>query len=138
VLALHRTTHHTLRTLSTSLADLRLSAAEINVLANLADRGALNVSQLGAETGTKPSTLTNVLDRLTDRGFLSRELDAQDRRSFRLVLTERGAGTAHQVSDAIADLESRALTGLSASQVAGYHAVMSALEEACHAPSRRS
>ena len=131
MLALQRATHHTLHSLSSSLAELRLSAAEMNVLANLAGGGALNVSQLSAETGTKPSTLTNVLDRLTDRGYLTRELDAQDRRSFRVTLTRQGTVTARQIAAAIADLESRALSGLSASQLAGFHAALTALEEAC-------
>jgi MarR family transcriptional regulator, organic hydroperoxide resistance regulator len=131
VLALQRSTHHTLHALSTAVADLRLSAAEINVLANLAGGGSLNVSQLSAETGTKPSTLTNVLDRLADRGYLTRELDPQDRRSFRLALTTQGTATGRRISAAIADLESRALSGLSASQLAGFHAVMTALAKAC-------
>jgi MarR family transcriptional regulator, organic hydroperoxide resistance regulator len=131
VLALQRTTHHTLHALGTALADLRLSAAEINVLANLAGGGALNVRQLSAATGTKPSTLTNVLDRLEDRGYLTREPDAQDRRSFRLTLTGQGTAIARRATAAIADLEGRALAGLSASQLAGFHAVMTALEEAC-------
>jgi MarR family transcriptional regulator, organic hydroperoxide resistance regulator len=129
VLALQRATHHTLHALSAALADLRLSPAEMNVLANLAV-GALNVSQLSAETGTKPSTLTNILDRLEDRGYLTRELDAQDRRSFRLALTKQGTVTAGRISAAIADLESRALAGLSASQLAGFHAALTAFEEA--------
>jgi MarR family transcriptional regulator, organic hydroperoxide resistance regulator len=127
---LQRATHHTLHALSTALADLRLTAAEINVLANLAGGGALNVTQLSVETGTKPSTLTNVLDRLEDRGYLTRELDAQDRRSFRLALTKQGTATARRVSTAIAELENRALAGLSASQLAGFHAALTALEEA--------
>ena len=131
MLALQRATHHTLHALSTALADLRLTAAETNVLANLAAGGALNVSQLSAETGTKPSTLTNILDRLEDRGLLTRELDAQDRRSFRVTLTRQGTVTARQIAAAIADLESRALSGLSASQLAGFHAALTALEEAC-------
>jgi DNA-binding MarR family transcriptional regulator len=130
VLALQRTTHLTLHALSTALADLNLTAAEINALANLADRGALNVSQLSAETGTKASTLTNVLDRLERRDYLVRELDAADRRSFRLVLTELGAAVAARVSDAVADLENRALGTLSAGQIAGFHAVITALQEA--------
>lgn len=131
MLALQRTTHHTLHALSTSLADLGLTAAEINALANLSGRGALSVSQLSAQTGTKPSTLTNVLDRLERRGYLSREVDAQDRRSFRLALTESGTVAAHRVGTAVADLQSRALADLSADQLAGFHAVMTALQEAC-------
>jgi len=131
ILALQRTAHHTLHALSGALADLNLTAAEINVLGNLADRGALNVRELSAETGTRASTLTGVLDRLESRGYLSRELDATDRRSFRLPLTEAGQAVAARVRAAVADLEQAALAGLSATQIAGFHAVISALQKAC-------
>lgn len=131
MLALQRTTHHTLHALSVALGDLNLAAAEINALGNLAGRGALSVSQLSTHTGTKASTLTGVLDRLERRGYLTRELDAADRRSFRLVLTEQGAAAAEQVHAAISALETRALAPLSPAQVAGYHAVITALQEAC-------
>jgi len=131
VLTLHRTTHHTLHVLSSALAELNLSAAEINALANLADRGALNVLELSAETGTRASTLTGVLDRLENRGYLTRELDPTDRRSFRLPLTEAGRPVAERVRAAVADLERDALARLSATQIAGFHAVITALQAAC-------
>jgi DNA-binding MarR family transcriptional regulator len=130
VLALHRTTHHTLLALSSALADLRLSAAEINALANLADRGALNVRELSAETGTRATTLTGVLDRLENRGYLIRELDPTDRRSFRLPLTDAGQAAAGRVRAAVADLERDAATRLSETQIAGFHAVVAALQAA--------
>ncbi len=131
VLALHRTTHCTLHALGSVLADLNLGAAEINALANLADRGALSVRELSAETGTRATTLTGVLDRLEGRGYLTRELDATDRRSFRLPLTEAGQAVAARVRAAVADIERDALAGLSATQIAGFHAVITALQEAC-------
>jgi MarR family transcriptional regulator, organic hydroperoxide resistance regulator len=131
VLALLRTTHCTLHALGSALADLNLGAAEINVLANLADRGALNVRELSAETGTRASTLTGVIDRLEGRGYLTRELDAADRRSFRLPLTELGQAVAARVHAAVTDIERDALAGLSATQIAGFHAVITALREAC-------
>ena len=129
MLALHRTTHHTLHALSAALAELNLTAAEISALANLAGRGALNVRELAAETGTRATTLTGVLDRLENRGFLTRELDAADRRSFRLPLTEAGRAVAERVRAAVADLEDGALARLSATQIAGFHAVIAALQE---------
>jgi MarR family transcriptional regulator, organic hydroperoxide resistance regulator len=131
VLALQRTTHFTLHALGSALADLNLGAAEINVLANLADRGALNVRELSAETGTRASTLTGVIDRLESRGYLARELDAADRRSFRLPLTELGQAVAARVRAAVTDIERDALAGLSATQIGGFHAVITALQEAC-------
>jgi len=130
VLALHRTTHHTLHALSSALADLNLTAAEINALANLAERGALNVRELSAETGTRATTLTGVLDRLENRGYVTRELDATDRRSFRLPLTETGRDVAERVRAAVSDLERDALARLSPTQIAGFHAVVAALQAA--------
>jgi MarR family transcriptional regulator, organic hydroperoxide resistance regulator len=130
VLTLQRTTHHTLHALSLALADLNLTAAEVNALANLADRGVLNVRELSAETGTRATTLTGVLDRLENRGYLTRELDATDRRSFRLPLTEAGRAAAERIRTAIADLERNALARLSATQIAGFHAVVAALQAA--------
>jgi MarR family transcriptional regulator, organic hydroperoxide resistance regulator len=131
VLALQRTTHHTLHALSAALAGENLNAAEINALANLAEGGTLNVRQLSERTGTRASTLTGVLDRLADRGYLTRELDPSDRRSFRLPLTEAGQAVAGRVLAAVADLEREAMAGLSATQIAGFHAVLTALQEAC-------
>jgi MarR family transcriptional regulator, organic hydroperoxide resistance regulator len=131
VLALQRATHHTLHALSASLADLNLSAAEINALANLGEGGTLNIRQLSERTGTRASTLTSLLDRLENRGYLARELDPADRRSFRLPLTKAGQTAAAHVLAAIADLERSALSRLDATQVAGYHAVITALQEAC-------
>ncbi len=130
MLALQRATHHSLHLLGHALAGSRLSAAEINVLANLGDGGTLNVRQLSERTGSRASTLTGILDRLESRGYLTRELDPGDRRSFRLPLTEAGQAAAGRVLAVIADLERTALAGLSADQIAGYHAVISALEEA--------
>ena len=130
MLTLQRATHHTLHALSVALADLNLSAAEINALANLGEGGTLNIRQLGERTGTRASTLTSLLDRLENRGYLARELDPADRRSFRLPLTKAGQAVAAQVLAAIADLERNALSLLDATQLAGYHAVIAALQEA--------
>ena len=131
MLALQRATHRTLHALSAALTDLNLSGAEINALANLSGGGTLSVRQLSERTGTRASTLTGLLDRLENRGYLTRELDPADRRSFRLPLTEAGRAVASQVLTAIADLERNALSGLPATQIAGYHAVIAALQEAC-------
>ena len=131
VLALQRATHHTLHALSAALADLSLSAAEINALANLGEGGTLSVRQLSERTGTRASTLTGLLDRLESRGYLMREVDPADRRSFRLPLTDRGQQTAARALAAISALEREALSRLDATQLAGYRAVVTALQEAC-------
>jgi MarR family transcriptional regulator, organic hydroperoxide resistance regulator len=130
VLALHRTTHHTLHALSTALAGENLTPAEINALANLTADGVLSIRELSERSGTRATTLTGVLDRLEKRGYLTRELDPADRRSFRLPLTQTGRAVATRVREAIAELERGALAGLSATQISGFYAVLTALQEA--------
>jgi MarR family transcriptional repressor of emrRAB len=129
LLALQRATHRTLQALTVALADLDLTASEINTLANLADGRSRNVRELAEDTGTRATTLTGVLDRLERRGYLIRELDPADRRSFRITLTTPGRAAARKVRAAVSELEAAATAGLSARQLAGYHAVVSALQE---------
>ena len=130
ILALHRATHATLHALAGRLVALGLGSAEINVLAVLADGRDRNVGALAAATATKAGTLTSVLDRLAGKGYVSRELDPGDRRSFLVSLTPRGREAADAVRAAIADLEQAARSMVRAADLAGFHAVAGALAEA--------
>jgi DNA-binding MarR family transcriptional regulator len=127
LLALQRATHRTLQALGGGLAELELTASEINVLANLADGRPRSVRELSQDTGTRATTLTGVLDRLERRGYASRQLDPADRRSFRVALTEAGAPVATRVRDAVTELEEAALSDVDPRDIRGYHAVVGAL-----------
>jgi MarR family transcriptional regulator, organic hydroperoxide resistance regulator len=129
ILALHRATHATLHTLAVRLADLNLSASEINVLANLADSRNRSIRELASDTATKPTTLTSVLDRLVHRGYVTRELDPSDRRSFRVSLTADGRCVADAARAGVDDLERTALAAISDTDLAGFLAVTRALTE---------
>ena len=110
-------------------ADLDLTGSEQNVLAVLADLRPRPVGRLAAETGTRPTTLTSVLDRLERKGLLVRELDLADRRSFRIVLTAAGRRTAGTVQAAVRELEQTALASVGPQDIAGFRAVARALTE---------
>jgi DNA-binding MarR family transcriptional regulator len=129
LLALQRATHATLHTLAAELADLNLTASEINALANLADGRGRTVSELGAAVGTRPTTLTGVLDRLERRGFITRGPRPGDRRAVVVELTSPGRQAAATIRKAVVDLERRALGGLSDEAVAGLRAALRALTE---------
>jgi DNA-binding MarR family transcriptional regulator len=129
VLALHRATHATLHALGSALAELDLPAADINALANLATGGPRSVGALASATATKPTTLTSVLDRLARRGFITREVDPADRRSFLISLTASGQDTAQTVSAAVHDLEQQVLAQVTAADLAGFHVLIDALTE---------
>lgn len=130
LLALQRATHATLQALSAELADLALTASEINVLANLADGRSRAVSELGAAVGTRPTTLTGVLDRLERRGHITRGSRPGDRRAVLIDLTPSGQLAATRIRQAIADLEHRALGRLPDDAIACLRAALQALTEA--------
>ena len=129
VLGLHRATHATLQALAVRLAGLDLPASEINVLASLAGHRPLTVGALATATATRPTTLTSVLDRLAGRGYVTREVDPADRRSFLISLTPAGQQAAATISAAVSELERTALAGVSPAQRAGFSAVVDALSE---------
>lgn len=127
LLALQRATHATLHRIAAEVVDLDLTASEINALANLADGQGRTVSQLGAAVGVRPTTLTSVLDRLERRGHITRGALAGDRRSVLIELTGSGSAVAAVITRALADLEHRALQGVPAEAIAGFHTVLDAL-----------
>ncbi|GAA2749285.1 MarR family winged helix-turn-helix transcriptional regulator [Kitasatospora cinereorecta] len=130
LLALQRATHATLQLIAAELVDLDLTASEINALANLADGRGRTVSELGAAVGSRPTTLTGVLDRLERRGHITRGSRAGDRRSVLIELTPTGRLTAGTIRQTLTDLERRSLGGLSPAELAGFHAALRALTEA--------
>ncbi|GAA0268550.1 MarR family winged helix-turn-helix transcriptional regulator [Cryptosporangium japonicum] len=129
LLALQRATHATLQVLAAELVDLDLTASEINALANLADGRARTVSELGADVGSRPTTLTSVLDRLERRGHITRGVRPGDRRVVLIELTHSGRATAAIVTDTIRALEQRALGALPPDHLAGLRAGLDALTE---------
>lgn len=127
LLSLQRATHATLAVLVAELAGLELTGSEINVLANLADGDGQTVSGLGAAVGSKPTTLTSVLDRLERRGHITRGSRPGDRRVVVIELTASGRATARTIRDTIRDLEHRLLGDLPDDTVAKARAVLEAL-----------
>ena len=104
--------------------DLDVTPAEALVLAILRDRGPTSVGELVQLLGHRPSTLTTILDRLSDRRLIVRQVRPDDRRSFLVLLTERGQEEALRSERAVARAEQAVLDSLDADTAA---AVRSAL-----------
>lgn len=129
LLALQRATHATLQVLAAELAGLDLTPSEINALANLADGRGRTVSELGAAAGTRPTTLTSVLDRLERRGHITRGTRPGDRRAVLVELTPSGVRAATTIRQAVTKLERRALAGLPDEALAALRTALNALTE---------
>lgn len=126
---LQRATHVTLQVLGTELADLGLTASELNVLANLADGQPRTVSEIGTAAGVRPTTLTGVLDRLADKELLTRAARPGDRRAVEISLTTAGAQSAARVAKAFEAVEARAFDDVPASAVKEARRVLKALAD---------
>jgi DNA-binding MarR family transcriptional regulator len=59
---------------------LGINATDLNCLNVVALTGSMTAGELARATGLTTASITGVLDRLEDSGFVRRERDAQDRR----------------------------------------------------------
>lgn len=109
-----------------------VTQAEAHVLVQLAQKGPLSIASLHREFGTKRTTLTNILDRLERRGFVRRELNPSDRRSFTIHLTRSGQAPARQAARVVADLEAAVRASVSERDLRGLEAVVAALATVVH------
>lgn len=67
-----------------------LTGAQLFVLHKLAESPAVSVNQLAARTHTHQSSVSTVVRRLAERGFVRRARSGTDGRSVELSLTPRG------------------------------------------------
>jgi len=94
---------------SEAMGDLSLKDAFI--LFALPDEGGITPSEIAAQRGISPSTLTGILDRLEEKGWIERQRDPADRRSVVVVrnpgVTERQRAFRSQLGEALAQVMSR-------------------------------
>ncbi|MDQ0371918.1 MarR family winged helix-turn-helix transcriptional regulator [Cellulomonas humilata] len=94
-------------------AGVRLSVSETFALGELAEAGALSQQELAARLGLEKSTVSRLAAGMEERGWLSRERDADDRRLYRLQLTAVGRDVAERVGAELSEHHSRLLARLS-------------------------
>jgi DNA-binding MarR family transcriptional regulator len=121
-----------------SLPQIELTQGEAHILALLARSRRATIGELHRGLAHKRSTLTSILDRLTERGLIAREVGESDRRTFVITLTRKGAKLADRLYRHLLELERRVVRRVNAKDVKGFAKVVSALEhEADHQARRR-
>ncbi len=123
---LHRATH-CVGTYVAAAPSLDLTQAEAHLMAQLAS-GAQGLGELHEKFGHRRSTLTSILDRLAARELITREVPEEDRRSVIIRPTPAGRIVARKSRDYLGGLETRVARRVSAKALAGYHAVIRAIE----------
>ena len=126
ILGIHRTTHRIGLFIRRHAPDL--NQAEAHILCHLLESGDSTIADLHRAFAHKRSTLTGVLDRLVERGLVTRAPSQQDRRSFIVSLTRSGAAKAAKVHKCLEDLETKALHGAARKTVDAFHEIIESLE----------
>jgi DNA-binding MarR family transcriptional regulator len=109
--------------------ELGVTQAEAHVLAQVARGGPTSIATLHREFGYKRSSLTNILDRLEDRGFIRRKPHPKDRRSLVVHLTAPGERVAQRVAHALDVLERQVRGSVGVRDLQGVDAAVAALAE---------
>jgi DNA-binding MarR family transcriptional regulator len=125
---IHRATHR----IGLYLAGLReqgLSQGEAHILAHLATRAPATIADLHAGLAHKRSTLTSILDRLTARGLITREVGIDDRRTFVINTTAKGRKVAAHIHAHLEALEEAVGRRVTKEDVRAFLRVLSAVEE---------
>ncbi|GAA3909815.1 MarR family transcriptional regulator [Streptomyces gulbargensis] len=95
------------------LRELGLYPGQELMMMRLWDSGAARQSELIRFLGVDPSTVTKMLQRLEQCGYVRRGPDPADRRAVRVESTEKGDALRAGVEGAWSDLERTSLAGLS-------------------------
>jgi DNA-binding MarR family transcriptional regulator len=114
------------------LPEDQLSQGEAHILALLAQSSPASIADLHRGLAHKRSTLTSILDRLTERGLVTRKVGEPDRRTFVITPTAKGRKLAERVNRHLVSLETAVSRRVSATDIKGFEKVISALEEEAH------
>jgi DNA-binding MarR family transcriptional regulator len=117
------------------LAGLRvdgLSQGEAHILAHLATASPATIADLHRGLAHKRSTLTSILDRLVERGLVTREVSAIDRRTFIITVTPAGKEAARLVHRHLKDLEEAIGAKVTAADVKSFLKVLALVEGEAH------
>jgi DNA-binding MarR family transcriptional regulator len=106
-----------------------LTPVEGHLLTYLRSYAPAAVGELVRVFGIKQSTFTSILDRLEQDGFIRREMNPADRRSFLIHITDEGRAHAEATTRVLLELEESIRSRVSPRDVEGFHAVMRAVEE---------
>ena len=94
-----------------------LTSIEWRVLATLHDSEPLTVSALAHEVLSKQPTVTKLVQRMREQGWVTLRADAADQRCTRVAITAAGRRTVKPLMGQAKALEARAIQSLTATEI---------------------
>jgi DNA-binding MarR family transcriptional regulator len=126
---IHRATRQVGLYLEARTRALGVSNAEGHLITYLRSYGPCAITELHRVFGYKRSTLTSMLDRLEERELVVRELDPEDRRSFRVGLTRAGRGAGERLQTILEEMEAKVQARIRKADLEGFRNVLHAIGE---------
>jgi DNA-binding MarR family transcriptional regulator len=128
----HRATHR----VGIFLDGLGITQGEGHILSHLAASGDATIPELHRALAHRRSTLTSILDRLAGRGWITRQTDPNDRRSFIIRLSKNGRSAAAKIYRELERIEGQALGEVFKQDLLSVVAILQSLESAADKSAR--
>jgi len=93
-----------------------LTQAEFRCLRLFGTDESVNNKKIAERMNLSPSRLTRIIDGLVEKEYIIREIDAEDRRNMRVMLSRRGRQLVNQLNKAYVQIHSEILQDISVSQ----------------------
>ena len=116
------------RAFDDALQPFGLTAPQVGLLNRLLAEDGLVQAELGRRMLIEPATLTGILQRLEQAGWVHRECDPDNRRLQRVWLTEQSLNAIPEIHEIQERHRSRALDGLSAEELSMMESMLARLE----------
>ena len=110
------------------IKEKNLTVSQLFVLLALYEKDGLSAQELSVKLALNSSTLTGILDRLEYKGFIRRELNANDRRSIVIRLTDKAKEMKQELWDIYEKVNGYLLSSLAQEELKNLHEIMGKLE----------
>ena len=93
-----------------------LTQAEFRCLRLFDTDESVNNKKIAERMNLSPSRLTRIIDGLVEKGYINREIDPNDRRNMRVMLSRRGRQLVNQLNRAYVDIHNEILEEIDSQQ----------------------
>jgi DNA-binding MarR family transcriptional regulator len=109
-----------------------LTVSQLFVLLALYERDGMTPQELSSKLALNSSTLTGILDRLEQKGLVKREMNATDRRSIVIKLTDSAKKIKDELWHIYETVNGYLMSCLSQEELNRLHEIMGKLEKRAH------
>ena len=129
VSALHKASRQMSIYLGACMEGFPVKPNEGHLLSYLSIYGPCAVNELIGVFGYKNTTMTSILGRLVDGGYIKREVNPDDRRSFLISTSAKGTKMGQRARLFAEDFDKAVLARLTKNDMAGFKKILKAIAE---------